>query len=156
MGDLALAARLIHVVGAALMFGVGVGAFWFLTTTVRSGNVQAIAIATRTAVRAEWVIAVPVAVLQPLSGLLLMEALGYTYTSHWFIAVAAFYIVAGIAWVWLVKAEYRLRDLSAAAEGSALPPEFTRLMARWRALALTSFAGVLVLFALMVYRPGVE
>ncbi len=155
MGDFALAARLIHVVSAALMFGVGVGAFWFLTTTVRSGDVNAIAIATRNAVRAEWVIAGPVALLQPVSGLILMEALGYSYTSRWFIAVVAFYIVAGIAWVWLVKAEYRLRDLSAAAAGRSLPPEFNRLLARWRALALTSFAGVLVLFALMVYRPGV-
>lgn len=137
------------------MFGVGVGAFWFVTTTVRSGDVNAIAIATRNAVRAEWLIAVPVAVLQPLSGLLLMEALGHAYTSRWFAAVAVFYVVAGIAWVWLVKAEYRLRALAASAAGSVLPAEFGRLLARWRALALTSFAGVLVLFALMVFRPGI-
>lgn len=155
MGDFALAVRLVHVVSAALMFGVGVGAFWFLTTAMRSGDVNAIAIATRGAVRAEWVIAVPVAVLQPLSGVLLMDALSYSFSSRWFMAVVAFYIVAGIAWVWLVKAEYRLRDLSASAAGSALPADFNRLLVRWRALALTSFGGVLVLFGLMVFRPGV-
>ncbi len=44
--------RLAHVVSAALMFGVGIGAFWFMLTTVRSGNPAAIAITTRNAVSA--------------------------------------------------------------------------------------------------------
>ena len=36
--------RLLHVVSSALMFGVGVGAFWFMLTTARSGNPAAIAL----------------------------------------------------------------------------------------------------------------
>ena len=44
--------RWLHVVSSALMFGVGVGAFWFMTTAVRSGAAEAIAITTRNAVRA--------------------------------------------------------------------------------------------------------
>lgn len=133
------------------MFGVGVGAFWFMTTAVRSGDRAAIAVTTRNAVRAEWVIAVPVSVLQPATGYLLMRGLGYPLDSAWFLAVFAAYMVAGIAWVYLVKAEYRLRDL-AAGPGSA--HDFAGVFARWRRLALATFAGVLALFALMVFRPG--
>jgi len=147
--------RLLHVVSSALMFGVGVGAFWFMVTTVRSGNTAAIAVTTRNAVRAEWFIAAPVAVIQPTTGYLLMLELGYPLQSTWFYAVAALYIVAGMCWVYLVKAELKLRALAAAHSSSvALPDEFGALFRRWTLLAAGSFAGVLAIFWLMVSRPG--
>jgi uncharacterized membrane protein len=136
------------------MFGVGVGAFWFMVTTVRSGNPAAIAVTTRNAVRAEWFIAAPVAVIQPTTGYLLMLQLGYPLQSLWFYAVATLYIVAGMCWVYLVKAELKLRDLAAAHSTSlVLPDEFGALFRRWTWLAVGSFAGVLGIFWLMVFRP---
>jgi uncharacterized membrane protein len=147
--------RLLHVVSSALMFGVGVGAFWFMVTTVRSGNPAAIAVTTRNAVRAEWFIAAPVAVIQPTTGYLLMLQLGYPLQSLWFYAVATLYIVAGMCWVYLVKAELKLRGLAAAHSTSlAMPDEFGELFRRWTWLAVGSFAGVLGIFWLMVFRPG--
>ena len=147
--------RLLHVVSSALMFGVGVGAFWFMVTTVRSGNPAAIAVTTRNAVRAEWFIAAPVAVIQPTTGYLLMLQLGYPLRSMWFYAVAALYIVAGMCWVYLVKAELRLRAIAAAhSTALAVPDEFGATFRRWTMLAAGSFAGVLAIFWLMVFRPG--
>lgn len=147
--------RLLHVVSSALMFGVGVGAFWFMVTTVRSGNPAAIAVTTRNAVRAEWFIAAPVAVIQPTTGYLLMLQLGYPLQSVWFYAVAALYIVAGMCWVYLVKAELKLRGIAADHSTSlAMPEQFGALFRRWTLLAVGSFAGVLAIFWLMVFRPG--
>lgn len=147
--------RLLHVVSSALMFGVGVGAFWFMVTTVRSANPAAIAVTTRNAVRAEWFIAAPVAVVQPTTGYLLMLQLGYPLQSLWFYAVAALYIVAGMCWVYLVKAELKLRDIAAAhSTALAVPDEFGAIFRRWTQLAAGSFAGVLAIFWLMVFRPG--
>ncbi len=147
--------RLAHVVSSALMFGVGVGAFWFMLTTVRSGNPAAIAITTRNAVRAEWFIAAPVAVIQPTTGYLLMLQLEYPFKSMWFYTVAVLYMVAGMCWVYLVKAEISLRGLAAAhGTAAALPGAFYTLFRRWTWLALGSFAGVLAIFALMVFRLG--
>ena len=147
--------RLLHVVSSALMFGVGVGAFWFMVTTVRSGNPAAIAVTTRNAVRAEWFIAVPVAIIQPTTGYLLMLQLGHPLRSMWFYAVAALYIVAGMCWVYLVKAELKLRAIAADhSTALVLPDEFGALFQRWTRLAIGSFAGVLAIFWLMVFRPG--
>ncbi|MEZ5562212.1 MAG: DUF2269 domain-containing protein [Gammaproteobacteria bacterium] len=147
--------RLAHVLSSALMFGVGIGAFWFMFTTMRSGNPAAIAITTRNAVRAEWFIAAPVALIQPVTGYLLMLELGYPLRSGWFYAVAVLYMLAGMCWVYLVKAELSLRGLAAAhGRSAALPGEFGDLFRRWTWLALGSFAGVLAIFALMVFRPG--
>lgn len=147
--------RFAHVLSSALMFGVGIGAFWFMFATVRSGNRAAIAITTRNAVRAEWFIAVPVAVIQPTTGYLLMLELGYPLKSMWFYAVAVLYMIAGMCWVYLVKAEISLRGIAAAhSMSAALPGEFGALFRRWTWLALGSFAGVLAIFVLMVFRPG--
>ncbi len=147
--------RLAHVVSSALMFGVGVGAFWFVFMSVRSGNAAAIAVTTRNAVRAEWFIAAPVAVIQPITGYLLMLQLEYPFRSMWFYAVALLYIVAGMCWVYLVKAEISLRGLAAVhSRSAAVPGEFAALFRRWTRLALAAFAGVLAIFALMVFRPG--
>jgi len=147
--------RLLHVVSSALMFGVGVGAFWFMVTTVRAGSPAAVAITTRNAVLAEWVIAAPVAVIQPTTGYLLMRQLGYPLASQWFYGVAALYIVAGMCWVYLVKAELKMRRVAALHAGATeLPADFLALFRGWLRLALGSFAGVLAIFWLMVFRPG--
>jgi len=147
--------RLLHIVSSALMFGVGIGAFWFMLTAARSGSPAAVAVITRNAVRAEWFLAMPVALIQPVSGYLLMLQLGYPLRSAWFTAVAALYIAAGMCWIYLVKAELRLRDLAALhATASVLPTEFHSLLRRWVRLAVGAFAGVLAIFWLMVFRPG--
>ena len=147
--------RLLHIVSSALMFGVGIGAFWFMQTAARSGSPAAIAVTTRNAVRAEWFIAAPVALIQPTTGYLLMLQLGYSLHSRWFAAGVALYVFAGMCWVYLVKAELGLRDLAAGhSTVSGLPAEFGPLFQRWTRLALGSFAGVLAIFCLMVFRPG--
>ncbi len=147
--------RLLHILSSAVMFGVGIGAFWFMLTAARSGSPAAVAVITRNAVRAEWFLAAPVAVIQPVSGYLLMLQLGYSFRSAWFAAVAVLYIVAGICWVYVVKAELSLRDLAALhATASVLPPTFYTVLQRWARLALGAFAGVLLIFSLMVFRPG--
>ena len=147
--------RLLHIVSSALMFGVGIGAFWFMLTAARSGSPAAIAVTTRNAVRAEWFIAAPVALIQPTTGYLLMLQLGYSLHTSWFAAVATLYIFAGMCWVYLVKAELQMRDVAGAySAATVLPAEFGPLFRRWTWLALGAFAGVLAIFCLMVFRPG--
>ena len=147
--------RLLHIVSSALMLGVGVGAFWFMLTTARSGNPAAIAVTTRNAVRAEWFIAAPVALLQPLTGYLLMIQLGYSLRSMWFFTVVALYVVAGMCWIYVIKSELQLRSLAETHRSdSTMPTGFWLLFRRWTRLAICSFAGVLAIFWLMVFRPG--
>jgi len=147
--------RLIHVVSSALMLGVGVGAFWFMLTSARSRNPAAIVVTTRNAVRAEWFIAAPVALLQPLTGYLLMMQLGYSLRSLWFVAVVALYVIAGMCWIYVIKTELKLRRLAEEhSSDSTMPTGFWLLFRRWTWLCICSFAGVLTIFWLMVFRPG--
>ena len=137
------------------MLGVGVGAFWFMLTAARSGNPAAIAVTTRNAVRAEWFIAAPVALLQPLTGYLLMLQLGYPLRTMWFLAVVTLYVVAGVCWIYVIKTELKLRRLAEThRDADSLPTDFWLLLRRWTRLAICSFTGVVAIFWLMVYRPG--
>jgi uncharacterized membrane protein len=145
--------RLVHVLSSALMFGVGIGAFWFMRAALRSVDVAAIAVTIRNAVRAEWFIAAPVAILQPVTGYLLMLHFNYALNSRWFVVVVTFYILAGMCWVYLVKAELKLRAMVAELP-TLLTPQFHALVRRWQRLAMALFAGVLAIFWLMVFRPG--
>jgi uncharacterized membrane protein len=147
--------RLLHVVSSALMLGVGVGAFWFMLTTARSGKPTAIAVTTRNALRAEWFIAAPVALIQPLTGYLLMIQLGYSLRSMWFVAVVALYVIAGMCWIYVIKTELQLRRLAETHQSdSTMPTAYWLLLRRWTRLSICSFAGVLAIFWLMVFRPG--
>jgi uncharacterized membrane protein len=148
--------RLLHILSSALMFGVGVGALWFVTTAAMSRHPAVLAVTTRNAFAAEMYFGVPVAIVQPLTGYLLMRQLGYGFDSIWFWSVAAAYSVTGIAWVYLVKSEFRLRRMTAPMSPIESLPGFPAELARARALAAITLTGVVILFWLMVFRPGLQ
>ncbi len=136
------------------MFGVGVGAFWFVNTAAASRDPAALAVTTRNAVRAELFFGIPVAIIQPLTGWLLMLQLGYAFDTVWFWSVVAVYVVTGMAWVYLIKSEFRLRGLAAPMTPVAATPMLAAEILRARTLAAATLAGVVVLLWLMVTRPG--
>jgi uncharacterized membrane protein len=146
--------RLLHILSSALMFGVGVGAFWFVNRAAATRDPAALAVTTRSAFAAELAFGIPVAIVQPLTGYLLMVQLGYRFDSRWFWSVVAAYIVTGMAWVYLVKSEFRLRRLAAPMTPLAAVPALGAEIRNARLLAAVTLSGVVVLFALMVYRPG--
>ncbi len=136
------------------MFGVGVGAFWFVNLAAASRDAGALAVTTRNAFRAELAFGIPVASVQPLTGWLLMRQLGYTFDSVWFWSVVGVYVVTGMAWVYLVKSEFRLRRLAASLTAVDATPGLAQEIRHARTLATATLTGVVVLFWLMVTRPG--
>lgn len=146
----------LHVVGAAILFGTGLGTafhFWF---TRRGGNAVAIAAAARSTVIADFVFTLPAVVLQPLTGLALALAAGYPLTSTWIVAAFALYLIAGACWIPVVFIQIKLFELAArsAAEGTALGEEFRRLADRWFLLGWPAFLAMAAIFWLMIERPA--
>ena len=146
----------LHVVGAAILFGTGLGTAFHFWIAVRSGNVAAIAVAARSTVLADFIFTLPAVVLQPLTGLALALALGYPLTATWIVAAAALYVVAGACWIPVVFIQVRLRDLAqkSAREATPLDAEFHRLERRWFILGWPAFLAVGAIFWLMIRRPA--
>lgn len=153
--DTYLLIKTIHIVSATILVGTGLGTAFFLHMAARSQNIQAIRITTRNVVMADWLFTAPTVLIQPATGIILMNTSGMPYESSWFYWVAGLYLIAGACWIPVVGIQYRLRAIvDKTQEDAQLPENWYRLMGLWRTLGYVAFACVLGLFYLMVYRPG--
>ena len=69
--------KTLHILSSTLLFGTGLGTAFFLWFTHRSGQLPAIAVATRLTVRADFLFTTPAVIVQPLTGYLLMRRMGF-------------------------------------------------------------------------------
>ena len=145
------AIKVVHILGTVLLFGTGLGTAFFLLMAYRSRDLDAIRVTSGHVVIADWLFTLPAAILQPITGALLMEQLGRRYDSLWFAAVALLYVLTGLCWIPVLFIQYRLRDLARSAQSfAALPARFHRLMRCWIALGIPAFTAVLAIVVLMV------
>ena len=105
---------------------------------------------------ADWFFTAPAVVAQPVTGVLLANALGWKLTEGWLLASIALYILIGALWLPVVWMQTRMRDLArvAAAENAPLPARYHRLYRWWFACGVPAFAAILALLWLMLMRPA--
>ena len=149
--------RLMHVLGATILFGTGLGIAFFMVMANRTRDARTIAHVAGTAVLADTVFTATAVVLQPVTGALLAHELGWPLTEGWIILSLALYVLTGLFWLPVVHIQIRLRDLArhAAAAGEPLPPAYDSLYRIWFACGLPAFFAVLAIFWLMLARPAI-
>ena len=147
--------RLVHVVGATVLLGTGAGIAFFMVMAVRTRNPALIAHVAGTVVVADTLFTATASVLQPVTGYLLVEAIGWSLWEGWIVLSLALYVLTGLFWLPVVRIQMRLRDLArqAAANGGALPAEFDRLYRIWFACGFPAFAAVVAIVWLMLTKP---
>jgi uncharacterized membrane protein len=154
MSDLLLGLRLLHILGATVLFGTGLGIAFFMLMAHRTRDAALIAHTARVVVIADALFTATAVVIQPLTGLGLARLIGYSLTEPWLALSLVLYVLVGACWLPVVWIQLRLRDLAAAArEGMALPAAYDRLFRIWFALGWPAFAGVIAIFVLMVWKP---
>ena len=156
MPDAYVALKWIHILGAAILFGTGLGTAFHLWMAHRSGDVRAIAIAARSTVIADYAFTLPAVIVQPLTGFALALMAGYPLGSGWLVASIVLYLFTGACWIPVVVLQVRMKALAekSAREGTPLDAEYGRLAARWLALGWPAFAAVIAIFWLMVAKPA--
>lgn len=147
--------KLLHVLSGTVLFGTGLGTAFFQWMANRRGEVAAIAVTARHVVLADWLFTTPAVILQPLTGWLLMQRLGFGFDQPWLIAALALYALAGACWVPVVVIQLRLRDMAETAwrRDQPLPPTWHRLMRLWFWLGWPAFLALLATFWLMIRKP---
>ena len=154
MTDLHFALKLIHILGATVLFGTGLGIAFFMLMAHRTRDAAFIARTAGTVVVADALFTASAVIVQPLSGAALMHVVGYGWSDSWVVASLALYVLTGVFWIPVVFIQMRLRDLAAAAarDNAELPPRYHRLFRLWFVLGWPAFIAVLCILALMIAK----
>jgi len=150
-----VALKLLHILSSTVLFGTGLGIAFFMWFTHRTGNVQAIATATRLTVRADLLFTTPAVIVQPISGFFLMRLEGLDFHAPWLQAATVLYLIVGACWLPVVWLQWRTQVLAqrAVAHSTPLPPAYYRYMHLWFFLGWPAFLGMVTIFWLMVAKP---
>jgi uncharacterized membrane protein len=150
-----LALKIIHIIGAAVLFGTGLGIAFFMLMAHRTGDPRTIATTARVVVIADALFTATAAVVQPVSGVALAWIIGYSLLDSWLVVSIALYVMVGCCWLPVVWIQLRLRDLAdeASRQGTVLPARYARLFRVWFLLGWPAFIGVIAIFAIMIGKP---
>jgi uncharacterized membrane protein len=155
MSDLILILKLVHLLGAAVLFGTGLGIAFFMWRAHRTRDPAIIAGTARTVVIADAIFTASAVVVQPASGAALAWAIGYSLTESWIVVAIALYVLVGMCWLPVVWVQLKLRDIAAyaAQRGAQLPAGYFSLYRIWFALGWPAFLAVIAIFLVMIWKP---
>ncbi len=147
--------KALHILSSILLFGTGLGSAFYKWMADRSGDVRHIAMTNRHVVLADWLFTTPTVVLQPLSGLWLAHLLGLPLTTPWLALSLALYLLAGACWLPVLALQIRMRGMAEQARdtGQPLPAQYWRDAQLWFWLGWPAFTSMVVIVALMVFKP---
>jgi uncharacterized membrane protein len=150
-----LALKILHVIGATVIFGTGSGIAFFMLMAHLTSDAAFIGRTARVVVIADWLFTATAVAAQPITGYLLMRQTGVQFGEGWMAASLVLYAVAGIFWLPVIWMQTRMRDLAlaAAATRTALPAEYHRLFRLWFLCGFPGFGAVLGIIVLMVAKP---
>ncbi|MCG5259004.1 DUF2269 domain-containing protein [Cupriavidus gilardii] len=146
----------IHVVGSTLLFGTGVGSAFYLLVATLTRDSRAVAVTSRHVVIADWLFTASTAILQPVTGYMLMRIANFSWELAWLRVSILLYVVAIACWLPVVWLQMRMRTVSAAAAGAQapLPPAYWRYFRWWFALGVPALFSFLAIFYLMIAKPA--
>ena len=145
----------LHVLGACVLLGTGMGIAFFMWASNRSRDPALIAHVAGIVVVADTVFTATAAVAQPLTGWLLAREAGWPLSQGWILAALALYVLVGCCWLPVVGIQLRLRALAIEARdrGQPLSPAYGRLYQAWLALGVPAFSAVVAILWLMIAKP---
>jgi uncharacterized membrane protein len=148
--------KVVHVIGAAVLFGTGAGIAFFMLMAHRTRDAALIAHTAGIVVIADTIFTASAVVLQPITGAALAHLAGFPVFAGWIGLSLILYVVTGMCWLPVVWIQIRMRTLaqSAVRNSQALPPAYFRLFRIWFVLGFPAFAAVIGIIWLMVTKPG--
>ena len=154
--DAYLAFKWLHIVSSTILFGTGVGTAAQMWLAHMRGDVAAIATVTRNVVFVDWIFTGTSAVIQPLSGLMLIVLVGYDLWESWLVITYLLYVLTAFCWFRVVWLQIQIRNIAAEARdgATALPPIYYAYMRQWFWLGWPAFTSLMIVFALMIGRPA--
>ena len=150
-----LVVKVLHILSSTLLFGTGLGSAFYKWMADRGGNLHSIVKTNRTVVIADWIFTTPTVIIQPVTGLWLLNIMGIPLDHAWVFATILLYIIAGGCWLPVVWLQIRMRDLAIEAleQETGLDELYYRYARIWFWLGIPAFISMIVIYLLMVFKP---
>ena len=147
--------KYLHVLGAIVILGTGVGIAFFMLMADRSRDAAFVARTAGVVVLADGFFTATAVIAQPVTGYLLLRHTGGRLSESWVVASLVLFAVAGAFWLPVVWMQRRMRDLAEGAQAAArpLPEAYHRLFRLWFAFGFPGFGAVMLIVWLMIARP---
>ena len=154
--DLYLTIKVAHIISSTVLFGTGLGIAFFMFRSHFSEHIQEKYYAAHNTVLADYLFTLPAVILQPLTGIFLVWKGGYNWLDTWLVWTYILYLLAGLCWIPVVWIQHQLKTLAADAlhNGTKLPDSYHQLFRYWMLLGWPAFAGLILVFFLMVFKPA--
>jgi uncharacterized membrane protein len=148
--------KAIHIVSSTILFGTGLGTAFFKWVVDRTGNVAAIRVVSEKVVLADWLFTSPAIVVQAVTGVLLARLTGFPLTHGWVAYAIGLYCIAGLCWLPVVWLQMQMRELArhSDSQGTPLAARYWVYARAWFWLGVPAFLSLVVVFWLMVAKPG--
>ncbi|WP_085905172.1 DUF2269 family protein [Kiloniella majae] len=146
----------IHILSSTILFGTGIGSAFYMFMANRNRNLPEMYFAVRHVVIADWLFTTPAVIVQFLSGVGLLYVAGYDMDDAWVSWGIVLYFSAGVCWLPVVWLQIRMRDLikTSLDNNSDVPPVYWVLDRWWILLGSLAFPIIVIVFYLMVFKPG--
>ena len=151
-----LVLKWIHIISATVLFGTGIGSAFYMLIANRSGNLNSIVFATRTVVLADWLFTTPAVIVQLISGIWLVSLSGWSFSDAWIALALLLFAFIGACWLPVVWLQIEMRSMAQVASeaGDSLPGRYWKFERWWLLLGCLAFPATLLVFYLMVFKPG--
>jgi len=156
--ELVLIVRWLHVIGACVLLGTGVGIAFFMLMAHRTQKPAIIAHTASIVVVADMLFTASAAVVQPISGVALAWMSGWSLSEDWIILSVFLYVVVGVFWLPVVYIQIRLRDLARQADEAGVPltEQYHQWFRVWFFSGFPAFLAMLTIVGLMLARPQIS
>jgi uncharacterized membrane protein len=150
--------KYIHILSATLLFGTGFGTAFHGFLAFRSRDARVIAAVGRSVILADWLFTAPAVIVQPATGIAMAIMAGLPLSTGWIALSLALYALVGACWLPVVWLQIKLRAIAQAslARGTPLPERYFHYLRAWFILGWPAFTGVLAIFCLMIFKPGLS
>jgi uncharacterized membrane protein len=147
--------KYLHVLGAIIILGTGIGIAFFMLMAHMSRDAAFIARTAAVVVIADMLFTLSAVIAQPITGGILMSLSSTNFAEAWLATSLALYAVAGLFWVPVIFMQIRMRDLArlAVEKSQPLPPRYFALFRRWFLFGIPGFGSVMIILYLMIAKP---
>ena len=144
----------IHIASVILLLGVGGGSAFYKFMADRSGNLELIVHTNKLVVLADWLFTTPSVILQPISGFMLMNLMGYSLDTSWLYISVVLYIFSILLWLVAVYLQIGMKKMALLAqeEKRELDKNYFKMVNYWIILGLFSVLAMGGIFYLMIFR----